>query len=152
MSATKVQRPESHGHLTDAELNTIDRAVGGQVRYRRILLGLSQQAVSAALGLTFQQLQKYEHGTNRISASRLLQLSRILQVPVAYFFENVPTSGGVVPTNDKILSADALPSGVLSKRKTIELVATFYAIDSARSRNAVLKVITAMSMETKAKA
>lgn len=76
-----------HGALGEAELHEIDRGVGEQVRYRRILLGFSQHHVSGLLGLSFQQLQKYERGANRISASRLYQLSIILQVPVSFFFE-----------------------------------------------------------------
>lgn len=76
---------QQHGRLASEQLNAIDRAVGGQVRMRRILLGMSQEAVSKLLGLTFQQLQKYERGTNRVSGSRLYQLSLILHAPVSFF-------------------------------------------------------------------
>src|ERR1700722_635613 len=67
-----------------------DKHVGGRLRMRRLMLDLSQSEVANALGLTFQQLQKYEKGANRISASRLLQLCKILDVPVSFFFEGVP--------------------------------------------------------------
>ena len=70
--------------------NPIDRHVGSRVRMRRILLGMSQEKLGEALGLTFQQVQKYEKGTNRISASRLQQFSSILQVPISFFFEGLP--------------------------------------------------------------
>jgi transcriptional regulator with XRE-family HTH domain len=70
-----------------------DKYVGSRVRMRRIMLGMSQGALGDALGLTFQQVQKYEKGTNRVSASRLQQLSQILQVPVPFFFEGAPHSG-----------------------------------------------------------
>ena len=152
MSATKVQHPESHGHLTDAELNTIDRAVGGQVRYRRILLGLSQQAVSATLGLTFQQLQKYEHGTNRISASRLYQLAMILHVPVSYFFETVDVEGGSEAAQEAYeaaAEADEVPSDLMKKRKTVELVRAFYAIDDDKQRNAALNLLKTLAKAPK---
>ncbi len=68
----------------------VDISVGGRLRQRRTLLGMSQEKLGRAVGLTFQQIQKYERGVNRIGASRLLQLSRALGVPVAYFFEVVP--------------------------------------------------------------
>ena len=150
-NATTVKKPDSYGHLTDTELNNIDKAVGGQVRYRRILLGLSQQTVSAALGLTFQQLQKYEHGANRISGSRLYQLSIILHVPVSYFFETAAPSLEQPPDNQND-PVEGLPPGVLTKRKTIELVSAFYAIDNAKGRDAAFKLIASMSGGAKADA
>src|SRR6516164_927523 len=70
--------------------NPIDHHVGSRVRMRRLMLAMSQEKLGAALGLTFQQVQKYEKGTNRIGASRLQQISHILQVPVAFFFEGAP--------------------------------------------------------------
>src|SRR5690349_22462530 len=70
--------------------NPIDKHVGSRVRMRRMMLSMSQEKLGDALGLTFQQVQKYEKGTNRIGASRLQQISTILQVPVAFFFEGVP--------------------------------------------------------------
>ena len=146
-NATKAQAPDSYGHLTDSELNDIDKAVGGQVRYRRILLGLSQQTVSAALGLTFQQLQKYEHGANRISGSRLYQLGIILHVPVSYFFETVVPSLEQ-PSDTQTDHAEGLPPGALTKRKTIELVSAFYAIKSTKGRDAAFKLIAAMSAKS----
>ena len=71
--------------------NPIDKHVGSRVRMRRMMLGMSQEKLGDALGLTFQQVQKYEKGTNRIGASRLQQISHILQVPVSFFFEGAPT-------------------------------------------------------------
>jgi transcriptional regulator with XRE-family HTH domain len=70
--------------------NPIDKHVGSRVRMRRMMLGMSQEKLGDALGLTFQQVQKYEKGTNRIGASRVQQISQILQVPVAFFFEGAP--------------------------------------------------------------
>ena len=71
--------------------NPIDRHVGSRVRMRRVMLGMSQEKLGGALGLTFQQVQKYEKGTNRIGASRLQQISRTLDVPPAFFFEGAPS-------------------------------------------------------------
>ena len=74
--------------------NPIDKHVGSRVRMRRMMLGMSQEKLGNSLGLTFQQVQKYEKGTNRIGASRLQQIAHILQVPVAFFFEGAPNVGG----------------------------------------------------------
>ena len=70
--------------------NPIDTFVGSRVRMRRLMVGMSQEKLADGLGITFQQVQKYEKGTNRIGASRLQQISRILQVPVSFFFEGAP--------------------------------------------------------------
>ncbi|GGF00345.1 hypothetical protein GCM10011611_02440 [Aliidongia dinghuensis] len=148
--AHKVATPtqQARGELTNEQLNAIDRAVGGQVRMRRILLGLSQEAVSKVLGLTFQQLQKYEHGTNRISGSRLYQLSLILHCPVSYFFETVDVEGGaeaVQAAHEAAVEADEVPADLMKKRKTIELVRAFYAIEDEKQRTAALSLIKAVS-------
>src|SRR4249920_3269796 len=74
--------------------NPTDRHVGSRVRMRRMMLSMSQEKLGDALGLTFQQVQKYEKGTNRIGASRLQQIAHILQVPVSFFFEGAPHSSG----------------------------------------------------------
>jgi transcriptional regulator with XRE-family HTH domain len=75
--------------------NPIDKYVGSRVRMRRIMLGMSQEKLGEALGLTFQQIQKYEKGTNRVGASRIQQISEILQVPVSFLFEGGPTSASI---------------------------------------------------------
>src|SRR5450755_4119740 len=82
-------------------LNPIDKHVGSRVRMRRLMLEMSQSKLADALGLTFQQVQKYEKGANRIGASRLQHISQILQVPVPFFFDRVPgRSGGAVEIAD----------------------------------------------------
>src|SRR6202045_2288431 len=78
--------------MTKKAPNPIDKHVGSRVRMRRMMLGMSQEKLGDALGLTFQQVQKYEKGANRIGASRLQQISQILQVPVSFFFEVAPPS------------------------------------------------------------
>jgi transcriptional regulator with XRE-family HTH domain len=119
---------------------------------RRILLGLAQDAVSKQLGLTFQQLQKYEHGTNRISGSRLYQLSIILHVPVSFFFETVDVADGGPAAQEALeaaVDADAVPAGLMQKRKTVELVRAFYAIDDDKQRNAALQMLKAVAKTAK---
>src|SRR4030081_531517 len=80
--------------------NPIDKHVGSRVRMRRMMLAMSQEKLGDALGLTFQQVQKYEKATNRIGASRLQQISHILQVPVAFFFEGAPSIPGTPQTTE----------------------------------------------------
>jgi transcriptional regulator with XRE-family HTH domain len=131
-------------HLSTTALNDIDRAVGAQIRYQRILLGLSQQNVGDQLGLTFQQLQKYELGTNRVSASRLVHLSMILRVPISFFFETVRVvSDPQSPPNEE--SSTQPPEGVMSKPEAVELIGAYYQIESAKERNAAFGLIRAMA-------
>jgi|SRR5579884_1166728 len=94
----------------------IDRHVGSRVRMRRMMLGMSQEKLGDALGLTFQQVQKYEKGANRIGASRLQQIAHILQVPVSFFFEGAP--GG---------SADMMPTGGINEAPSPAYVSDFLA-------------------------
>jgi transcriptional regulator with XRE-family HTH domain len=84
--------------------NPVDKHVGSRVRMRRKMLAMSQEELGAALGLTFQQVQKYENGTNRIGASRLQQMSHILQVPVEFFFEGASNASGPHGSNESTLS------------------------------------------------
>ncbi len=135
------------GTLSDAQLKSIDAAVGAQVRLRRILLGLSQESVSKIIGLTFQQLQKYEHGTNRISASRLYQLSMILHVPVSYFFETVEVEGDQSSSVEPVVlkELDSIPGDLMKKRKTVELVRSFYEIEGEKQRNAALNLLKTLA-------
>src|SRR5580700_12222426 len=85
--------------------NPIDKHVGSRVRMRRMMLGMSQEKLGNNLGLTFQQVQKYEKGTNRIGASRLQQISQILQVPVSFFFEGAPTNANTPRTDGSMNEA-----------------------------------------------
>jgi transcriptional regulator with XRE-family HTH domain len=149
-SIAPATRGQARGVLTAEQLKSIDVAVGAQVRLRRILLGLSQEAVSKVIGLTFQQLQKYEHGTNRISGSRLYQLSLILHVPVSYFFETVDVEGGPEAAQEVYEAAtlhdiEGMPSDLMKKRKTVELVRAFYAIDDDRQRTAALNLLKTLA-------
>lgn len=134
------------GTFDREQLNAIDRAVGEQVRMRRALLGLSQEAVSKLLGLTFQQLQKYERGMNRISGSRLYQLALILHCPVSLFFETVevPDAPKASLENDEMTAGPVgISPDLMTKRKTVEVVRAFYAIEDDRQRSAVLSMLKA---------
>ena len=125
--------------------NPVDVHVGSRVRLRRTLLGFSQEKLGEAIGLTFQQVQKYERGANRIGSSRLYQLSRVLDVPVSFFFEDMPDeiSGAkkrVVreAANDKTAESGDEP---LMKRETLELVRAYYKINDAQVRKRIFELV-----------
>jgi len=101
--------------------NAIDVHVGARVRLRRMMLGLSQEKLGEHLGITFQQIQKYEKGTNRIGASRLQAIARVLSVPVAFFFEGAPGGGDghePMPTADVTFDAATLEISLLVRAMT----------------------------------
>jgi len=121
----------------------IDRYVGARVRERRLLLGVSQQALAAKLGVTFQQLQKNERGFNRIGSSRLLDLSKALDVPVQYFFDEMPedvsTSVTVKNGRHRHSPPDDTDSA-MARAETIKLVRAYYAIKDRKIRKMVVNL------------
>ena len=109
----------------------IDVHVGSRVRLRRTLLGMSQEKLGEAIGLTFQQVQKYERGMNRISASKLWKLSNVLDVPVSYFFDDLGLNDeGRAPASPgaDAIGNDSLALDPMAKRETLELVRAYYKI------------------------
>ena len=129
--------------------NPIDVHVGDRLRARRTLLGLSQMAVAEALGLSFQQLQKYERGANRISASRLYDLSQIIEVDMGYFFDEMDeTTQKASPARisqheaAKFAKAPTRSEDPLHKRETLELVRAYYRISDPNIRHGLRKLIT----------
>lgn len=129
----------------------IDVHVGSRIRLRRTLLGMSQERLGEALGLTFQQVQKYERGANRVGASRLFDLSRVLDVPISFFFDDMPdslTSSFGVPSNRRPTSlsegADTFADDALNRRETLELVRAYYRITEPAVRKRVFELIKSM--------
>ena len=126
----------------------IDIHVGSRVRLRRNLLGISQTDLGKALGVAFQQVQKYEKGTNRISASRLFNLSRVLDVPISFFFEDLsPAAAGGGRRRTRGLSeapAAALEPDLLFKRETVGLIRAYYRVKDPRVRKRVLDLLQAV--------
>ncbi len=125
--------------------NPVDVHVGGRVRLRRNLLGKSQENLGKALGLTFQQVQKYERGANRISSSKLFYLSQILDVPISYFFDDMPALGpdtmpGLSETKAAVFELDPL-----IKRETIELVRAYYKISDPKVRKRLFELTKAIA-------
>jgi len=128
--------------------NPIDVQVGSRVRLRRNMLGLSQEKLGSAIGLTFQQVQKYERGANRIGASRLHELSRVLDVPVSFFFDDMdPVRAPAIPGGFAEPPAEAFDSDPLRRRETVELVDAYYTIEDAAVRRRLLDLARALMTE-----
>ena len=143
MARRKRRTIKEHGpHPTDAH-------VGKRVRLRRTLLGMSQEKLGKELGLTFQQVQKNERGTNRIGASRLYELSNILDVPVSYFFDDMPPDvagdhperpAGITEVQSAAYEADTL-----ARRETLELVRAYYRIKNDKVRKRIFELAKALA-------
>ena len=128
--------------------NPVDVHVGSRVRLRRTLLGMSQEKLGEAIGLTFQQVQKYERGANRVGASRLFDLSRVLDVPVGFFFEEMSddvaaSSPAQRPGYDRPPPEQELDPMV--KRETLELVRAYYKIDEPSVRKRLFEMTKALA-------
>ncbi len=144
---TPVREPEREGRASP-----IDAHVGARIRLRRTLLGMSQERLGEALGLTFQQVQKYERGVNRVGASRLFDLSRVLDVPISFFFDDMPEPlaasagvrrvriGGFAEAQEGFGSAD----DSMNRRETLELVRAYYRITDPAVRKRVFDLIKSM--------
>lgn len=127
--------------------DAIDVHVGKRLHVRRSLLGLSQEKLANAVGLTFQQIQKYEKGMNRVSAGRLYKLASVLDVPVSYFFENVEAASIVPPVGLSDNAQDTFlgPSDLMHDKRTIELVRAFHLIQDEKVRRDVLRLVKSMA-------
>ena len=123
--------------------NPIDKHVGSRVRMRRMMLSMSQEKLGDALDLTFQQVQKYEKGTNRIGASRLQQIAHILQVPVEFFFEGAPT-GVTNPTGLGEAPSPAYVSDFLASSEGLALTRAFTRITDPRVRRRIVDLVEAI--------
>ena len=137
----------------ESRSSPIDAHVGARIRLRRTLMGMSQERLGEALGLTFQQVQKYERGVNRVGASRLFDLSRVLDVPISFFFDDMPeplaglhggysgsrNSGGFAEGQDGFGTDE-----MLNRRETLELVRAYYRINEPAVRKRVFDLIKSM--------
>ena len=124
--------------------NPIDVHVGSRVRLRRTMLGMSQEKLGEALGITFQQIQKYEKGSNRIGASRLQQIARVLQVPVAFFFEDAPDGGGAAAGFAEAQSPNYV-TDFLSTSEGLALNRAFVRISDAKVRKRIIDLVEAVA-------
>ena len=129
--------------------NPIDKHVGSRVRMRRMMLGMSQEKLGDALSLTFQQVQKYEKGTNRIGASRLQQISHILQVPVSFFFEGAPSAAAPGHHGGGMAEAPspAYVSDFLATSDGLSLTKSFMRIKNSKLRRRIVDLVEQIAGE-----
>jgi transcriptional regulator with XRE-family HTH domain len=140
--------------------HAVDTHVGARMRQRRTLLGMSQTKLGDAVGLTFQQIQKYERGSNRVSSSRLFEFAKVLDVPVAYFFDEMPAnalSGRPMSGRGRKGFGEAgtpfeQDKDPLIKRETLELVRAYYKIREARVRKRIYEMVRAVGAASHAEA
>jgi transcriptional regulator with XRE-family HTH domain len=144
---------EFSGHSEkESKPSPIDVHVGSRIRLRRTLLGMSQERLGEALGLTFQQVQKYERGANRVGASRLFDLARVLDVPISFFFDDMPeplaTTYGSPAARRALGFAEAqegFGDDTMSRRETLELVRAYYRITDSAVRKRVFELIKSLA-------
>ncbi len=133
--------------------NPIDRHVGSRVRMRRVLLGMSQEKLGDALGLTFQQIQKYEKGTNRIGASRLQQISRTLNVPPSFFFDGAPLQdeqigeNGVTQFSVAESSSSTFVIDFIASAEGLHLNKAFARIQDPKVRKRIIDLVTSLASD-----
>lgn len=130
----------------------VDKHVGKQLRSRRSLMGLSQEKLAEAVGVTFQQVQKYERGTNRISASRLYTFSKILNVSIDFFYDGMQENNSATGMSDNdqesfdpSAGASNPPENIMSKKETIDLLKAYYSIDDDKKRKELLNLVKSMA-------
>ena len=140
---------QNQGTIKMSTPDPIDIHVGSRVRMRRTLLGMSQEKLGNALGLTFQQIQKYERGANRIGSSRLYKLSHILDVPVAYFFDDMPDQTGKRARGLSDSSPEAFEQEKMARRETLELVRAYYKIADPKVRKRTFELVKAVAQSGK---
>ena len=130
--------------------NPVDVHVGMRLRGKRTILGLSQMQLGESLGITFQQIQKYERGTNRISASRLVDLSSVLETEIMYFFEDMPLEVSKQSPrlrNGLAETVEDIKDNPLMKRETLELVRVYYKIKDPKQRKSVVNLCRSLASE-----
>lgn len=149
--AAPTERLGRGQRLPGGVANPVDIHVGTRLRLRRTLLGLSQEKLGEAVGLTFQQIQKYERGANRIGASRLFQFAQVLQVPIGFFFEDMEPldkSGAGAHPGLAEQPQEAISEDPLKKRETLELVRAYYKISDPAVRKQLFELAKSLSRST----
>ena len=154
MVAQKLKR-SSRGRTPSGQPNPVDVHVGNRIRLRRTLLGLSQERLATLLGLTFQQVQKYERGMNRVGASRLWDIGKVLEVPISFFYEDMgkevasqsPRMFSIPDSKPLCFAEDSaeFDSDPMNRQETIELVKAYYKIANRKAAKHMFDLIIAMS-------
>lgn len=131
--------------------NPVDVHVGSRVRLRRMLVGLSQEKLGDSMGLTFQQIQKYEKGVNRIGASRLFKLSQVLDVPVQFFFDGMPASEESRSSGVANRDTEAFLFEFLNTRDGLELNRAFIKVSDPEVRRSVIDLVRSLGRGKKSR-
>ncbi len=148
-NSPQSESPSGRGRGRGGRPRPVDVHVGSRVRLRRTMLGLSQEKLGEAISLTFQQVQKYERGANRIGASRLYELSQVLEVPVSFFFDDMPAelttaegrrTAGLADTTQSSYGANPM-----TKRETLELVRAYYRITDPGVRKKLFELAKSLA-------
>lgn len=129
--------------------NPIDIHVGSKVRLRRSMLGLSQEKLGDALGITFQQIQKYEKGTNRVSASKLQKISEVLGAPIEFFFQDAPRSDDVSLTDKSVNDLSEEFLSFMTSKQGVQLNRAFVQIEDPKVRDKALQLVKALAASYK---
>lgn len=155
---SEILKKSSRGRTPSGEPNPIDVHVGNRIRLRRTLLGLSQEKLAALLGLTFQQVQKYERGMNRVGASRLWDIGKVLEVPIGFFYEDMdknvasqsPRMFSMPDSTPMALAEDTETFDVdpMHRQETIELVKAYYKIPNRKAAKHMFDLIVTMAKTT----
>ena len=149
MNSLDEERTERNFRITNN--NAVDLHVGKRVRLRRTLLGMSQEQLGTELNITFQQVQKYERGANRVSASRLWDISQILDVPINYFFDDMTentmrSSPRRVSRGSEVVDmSDEQIKDPMARRETLELVRTYYTIEKPLVRKRISEMVKSIA-------
>jgi len=152
---TEKAKKSSRGRTPTGQPNPIDVHVGNRVRLRRTLLGMSQEKLGSLLGLTFQQVQKYERGTNRVGASRLWDIANVLNVPISFFYEDMskdteslsPRMFSIPQEKMEVLAEEKEEFSIdpMKRQETIELVKAYYKINNRTAAKNLFDLIVSMS-------
>ena len=153
MTRKNKRQSEIRGRMPDGAPNPVDIHVGNRLKLRRTLLGISQEKLGSLIGLTFQQVQKYEHGYNRIGASRLWDIANVLDVPISFFFEDMDKKTTVYSPRKFILQDEALQDSPalcdsgdpMNRKETLELVRCYYKIPNRQVAKNIFQLLISLS-------
>jgi transcriptional regulator with XRE-family HTH domain len=135
--------PQARRAATQPRKNHIDELVAARIKSRRLLAGMSQTELATKIGVTFQALQKYETGENRVSAGRLWRIADVLGADIAYFFQDSPRTGAVAPEKPAALPA-GLPPDTLQTRETLALLRAYYGVSNPAARRDVIDLLKSL--------
>lgn len=137
---------------TKGKASGIDVHVGKRLRQRRTLLGMTQEKLAEALGVTFQQVQKYERGANRVSAGKLYEVSKVLQTNIAYFFEGMSENDDAKKIIAGLSDNDQegyTPDNIMQRKETLDLLRIYYSVQDEQKRKELFKIIKSMAENLK---